>query len=85
MISKIETEEDFMRWVLILIAVCLVLSVASIPSWNVEAVQSKVQMMPGVVENNVNCLIAPQYPNGEICVQTIVFDEMEIAGSISAL
>lgn len=71
-----------MRWMLILIAVCLVLSVASIPAWSEGGVQSKVQLVPDVVENNIDCLIAPKYPNGEVCVQTITFDEMEITGSI---
>ena len=75
-----------MRWMLILVVVGLVLSVASIPSWKVDAVQAKahqkVQVIPDIVENSVDCLIAPQYPGGRVCIQTITFDEMEIAGSI---
>ena len=75
-----------MRWMLILIVIGLVASVASIPSWKIDAVQAKVhenvQVIPDVAESSVDCLIAPQYPDGEVCIQTITFSEMEIAGSI---
>ena len=74
-----------MRWMLILIVIGLVLSAASIPSWSVGAVKAETPTpLPEVdiVETSVECLIAPQYPNGEVCVQTFTFNEMEIAGSI---
>jgi hypothetical protein len=74
-----------MRWMLILVVIGLVVSAASIPSWSVGAVEAETPIqLPEVdiVETSVECLIAPQYPNGEICVQTITFNEMEIIGSI---
>ncbi len=75
-----------MRWMLILVVIGLVVSVASIPSWKIDAVQAKthenIQVIPDVAGSSVDCLIAPQYPNGEVCIQTITFNEMEIAGSI---
>jgi len=82
-----------MRWMLILIVIGLVFSAASIPSWGGPALATtssdkqfevEVQVNPDsdVAVSDIDCLIAPQYPNGEICVQTFTFNEMEIAGSI---
>tara|TARA_Y100000034_G_C6765197_1_gene341072 strand:- start:221 stop:445 length:225 start_codon:yes stop_codon:yes gene_type:complete len=74
-----------MRWMLILIVIGLVLSAASIPSWNVGTVKAETPIeFPAaeIVESDIDCLIAPQYPDGSVCVETITFADMEIVGSI---